>query len=205
MAKARAAAFTPSDAREILSDFRGRRAKGTPYQRGGRKPKPPKARVWLGKTGASGLPARSGSTPGTGDIVLYKLDRAAGSPTAGTIASRKKVNGTDEVTKPCYNPGGLIAGEAYCLVLEDLTGGLWALPISSAFVAKTGGSAIAARSGDTPGSGTVTLYYRNGSTLTSTGETVTAYNMAGEVAASKYIQVKQDAFGDFWIDTEACS
>jgi hypothetical protein len=44
-------------------------------------------------------------------------------------------------------------------------------------VGKTGGSAIAAMSGSTPGSGTVTIYNFSGTTLTTTGATVTAFNM----------------------------
>jgi hypothetical protein len=63
------------------------------------------------------------------------------------------------------------------------------------FLAKTGGSAIAARSGTTPGSGTVTLYRINDAgTLESMGVTKTAYNIsASTVAADTYIGIELDS------------
>lgn len=81
---------------------------------------------------------------------------------------------------------------------------LWGKQYGKAFVAKVGESPISAISGDTPGSGTVTIYQLSGSSLASTGRTLTVYNMAGEVAAEAYIQVKQDAYGEWWIDVENC-
>lgn len=76
--------------------------------------------------------------------------------------------------------------------------------LGSAFVGKNGSSAIAAMSGTSISSGTVTLYRKSGSSIVSTGATVTAYNMAGEVAADAYVQVKQDAYGTWWVDVEKC-
>jgi hypothetical protein len=62
------------------------------------------------------------------------------------------------------------------------------------FLAKTG-SAIAARSGTTPGSGTVTLYRINDAgTLESMGVTKMAYNItSAEVAADTYIGIELDS------------
>ncbi len=55
-------------------------------------------------------------------------------------------------------------------------------------LAKNGGSTIGARSGTTPGSGTVTLYQLVGTTLTSTTVTVTAYNLSTTaIAANAYL------------------
>ena len=63
------------------------------------------------------------------------------------------------------------------------------------FLAKTGGSTIAARSGTTPGSGTITLYRINDAgTLESMGVTKTAYNIsASTVAADNYIGIELDS------------
>lgn len=58
-------------------------------------------------------------------------------------------------------------------------------------VAKNGGTAIAAMSGSTPGSGTVTMYTFNGTTLVSTGTTATAFNMhpTETVSADAWLKV----------------
>jgi hypothetical protein len=56
------------------------------------------------------------------------------------------------------------------------------------YVAYTGGSGIAARSGTTPGSATVTLYTLSGGTLATATTTDTAYNLStSAVAASAYV------------------
>lgn len=89
------------------------------------------------------------------------------------------------------------AGAARILVKESGTGEKWALvrlgPISGGYVAKTT-SSITARSGTTPGQGTVDLYEKN-----SDGEYVaflegeTIYNSTSQTAASDaWIQVKAD-------------
>lgn len=77
---------------------------------------------------------------------------------------------------------------------------------ASGGVAFTDGSGITARSGSTPGSGTVTLYKRNSSgALTSRGYTATCYNAVDvAVGASRYIQYKIDDQGDLWVDVENC-
>jgi hypothetical protein len=75
---------------------------------------------------------------------------------------------------------------------------------SGTALAKSGGSGIPALSGSTPGSGTVTLYSFNGTTLSATTTTVTAYNMtSGAVAANAWLQLKLIA-GYWFIDVEGC-
>lgn len=57
-------------------------------------------------------------------------------------------------------------------------------------IARTGGGGIGAMSGSTPGTGTVTLYHYDGSTLTSAGETFTAFNISpSAVGADKYVGI----------------
>ncbi len=87
--------------------------------------------------------------------------------------------------------------------------------ITPVFIAKTGGSGIAALSGSTPGNDTVTLYQINSSGTLETIKddqgsdvTVTAYNMAasGAVASSAWIQIKQEmGSGKYVVDFEDCS
>lgn len=67
------------------------------------------------------------------------------------------------------------------------------------YLGKTDGSGITARSGTTPGSGTVTLYYISGGTLTSWKDrsgsaiTKTCYNMSETaVAATAYVIMMQE-------------
>jgi hypothetical protein len=71
-------------------------------------------------------------------------------------------------------------------------------------VAKTGGSTIAAISGSTPGSGAVTFYDFNGSTLTARSDTLTVYNLASvAVEANTWIMVKL-VDGYWFVDWEQC-
>lgn len=74
-------------------------------------------------------------------------------------------------------------------------------PISPA---KSDGSGITAISGSTPGSGTVTLYGFDGSSLSSRALDVTCYNMAGAVDADTWLLVTQDIFGRWWVVVENC-
>jgi len=71
--------------------------------------------------------------------------------------------------------------------------------------AKTGGGGIAARSGTTLGSGTVTIHRNMHGTLTATSMTVTAYNgSTTAVAATVYVRLLlQDGF--YEVVWEECS
>jgi hypothetical protein len=99
-----------------------------------------------------------------------------------------------------YKPSG--TGIKECIVkIDDTFGG---------YVGYLGyGDTITARSGTTPGSGTVTLYKRDPGTglLTSLGVTVTVYNTSLQTPSSSeiYIQLKVDPFGDFWWDVDDCT
>jgi len=73
-------------------------------------------------------------------------------------------------------------------------------------IAKTDG-AITARSGTTAGSGTVSIYYlTSAGVLTDTGESVSAYNIAGgAVNGSTFITIKRVEGSPFWVvDMEDC-
>lgn len=79
---------------------------------------------------------------------------------------------------------------------------------SGVYIGVTDSSGIAARSGATPGSGTVTLKGIDASgALVSTSRTVTAYNIASAaVAANTYVQLKREwVTGKFIVDFEDCT
>ena len=73
-------------------------------------------------------------------------------------------------------------------------------------VAKTDGSGIAAMTGDTPGTGTITPYrIRGDGTLQALSHDETCYNIAGAVAATTYILIARDAWKRPWVIVEDCS
>ena len=82
------------------------------------------------------------------------------------------------------------------------------------FLGKTDGSGITARSGTTPGSGTVTLYNLDTATSTLTVQqdadaadvTETVYNLSETaVAASAYVMISREFItGTFWAVWEDC-
>ena len=78
------------------------------------------------------------------------------------------------------------------------------VPQSGGLIGKTD-ETIGAISSNTPGTGTVSIYYRNLSSgaLTDTTMNAEVYNMAGEVACGAYMQLKWIG-GDLWIDVENC-
>lgn len=152
--------------------------------------------AYIAKTG-SAIPARTGDTPGTGEVTLYDVNDD------GDLETIKDAEGQDR-TKDVYNPHeGPILGSSFTRII--LFGNHWFIASPpTAFIAKTG-SAIAAMASSTPGSGTVTLYYIDSDgDLVSAGTSVTAFNIAnGEVAGDTFIQVKLCS-GKWIIDFESC-
>ena len=72
-------------------------------------------------------------------------------------------------------------------------------------VVQSGG--ISARSGTTPGSGSVKLYALVGGVLVDAGQTVTVYSISsttGGILSGAYIMVAQDAFGNWWVESVDC-
>ena len=81
------------------------------------------------------------------------------------------------------------------------------------FIAKTGNTAITARVDDTPGMGTVTVYWVDPSTgqmtprLDVNGDEVTAIVLnwtASTSGTNTYVWVGYDAFGTLWFENEDC-
>ena len=68
------------------------------------------------------------------------------------------------------------------------------------YIGQNGGSQIAARSGTTVSSGTVTVYKQTGGTINSVSQTVTAFNLSTDaVAANAYVNVAMDRYGTYWV------
>ncbi len=92
-------------------------------------------------------------------------------------------------------------------VSRNFRSGLWMPNMETqTAIAKTTG-VITARSGTTAGSGTVSIYYlTSAGVLTDTGETVSAYNIAGgAVNGATFITIKRVEGSPFWVvDMEDC-
>lgn len=65
-------------------------------------------------------------------------------------------------------------------------------------------TAITARSGTTPGSGTAEIYDARTGTLTATGTTKTVLNAGPAISSGKHVRMDQDGFGIWWVDPEDC-
>lgn len=130
-----------------------------------------------------------------GPVVVFAYD--SGSPTAKSIYGPKPSQFTGSAG---------YAGLLRTIKIIDSTNkwakGFLYSPIT-ALLAKAD-SGVTARSGTTPGSGTVSIWCNVSGTLTDTTMDVTAYNMSGgAVASAAYIQIKLIG-GQWWVDVEDC-
>lgn len=79
-------------------------------------------------------------------------------------------------------------------------------PIFGFYVAVVGSGGISARSGNYPGSGTVSLCNWNGTELTTTSKTKTVYNLSstsGGISSGKYCAIIR-WMSAYWIITAEC-
>lgn len=77
-------------------------------------------------------------------------------------------------------------------------------PRTPIYLCKNGGSTIAALSGSTISSGTVTIWEVNGTTISASSDTITAFNsMSSAVGANKMVFVAY-ASGEWFVIAEAC-
>ena len=126
-----------------------------------------------------------------------------------TVSNQTKVESygaekTDR-TIDVYNESQIpVMVDSIVLCFRDFKSGLFILePIQTA-IAKSNG--ISGRSGTTAGSGTASIYYLDGSTLTDTSHDLTVYNIAdATIASGAWITIKRNANGSYWyVDMEAC-
>lgn len=130
-----------------------------------------------------------------------------------TVSNQTKVESygaekTDR-TIDVYNESQIpVMVDSIVLCFRDFKSGLFILePIQTA-IAKSNG--ITARTDTegvfTAGSGTASIYYLDGSTLTDTSHDLTVYNIAdATIASGAWITIKRNANGSYWyVDMEAC-
>ena len=146
----------------------------------------------------------SGGVLGTGKAVVQEFD-----VDEKTVSNQTKVESygaekTDR-TIDVYNESQIpVMVDSIVLCFRDFKSGLFIIePIQTA-IAKSNG--ISGRSGTTAGSGTASIYYLDGSTLTDTSHDLTVYNIAdATIASGAWITIKRNANGSNWyVDMEAC-
>lgn len=75
---------------------------------------------------------------------------------------------------------------------------------SSSLIVGKATTAITARSGTTPGSGTIEAYDATTGTLTATGATFAAKNAGAAISSGKHVMSWVDKFGVRWVEPEEC-
>jgi len=104
----------------------------------------------------------------------------------------------------------LIKNDDYFLAARTQDGTLVVVDVyarpGAGMIAKVNTGGITARSGTTAGSGSVTAHKLVGTTITTTGETMTVYNLSdAAIAADRWVQCKREWYTGFWfVDFEDC-
>jgi hypothetical protein len=161
-------------------------------------------------------------------LMRAEEDIAAGSYGAATpafstgdaqIALRNKATGILEPHEPNSTPvSGLvynlsdrfIKDNEYFLATRTQDGTLIVVDVYArpgwGMIAKVNTGGITARSGTTAGSGSVTAHKLVGTTITTTGETMTVYNLSdAAIAADRWVQCKREWYTGLWfVDFEDC-
>ena len=89
-------------------------------------------------------------------------------------------------------------------LLNQLGGGYPQSGGSGTFMVGKANGAISARSGTTPGSGTVDIYDASSGTLTDTGDDLSVKNLGAAIATGKYVGVEKDKYGVWWVAPQEC-
>ena len=141
---------------------------------------------------------------GTGKAVVQEFNVDNKTVSNQTNVESYGAEKTDR-TIDVYNESQIpVMVDSIVLCFRDFKSGLFILePIQTA-IAKSNG--ISGRSGTTAGSGTASIYYLDGSTLTDTSHDLTVYNIAdATIASGAWITIKRNANGSYWyVDMEAC-
>jgi len=141
---------------------------------------------------------------GTGKAVVQEFNvdnKTVGNQTKVESYGAEKTDRSIDVYNESQIP---VMVDSIVLCFRDFKSGLFILePIQTA-IAKSNG--ISGRSGTTAGSGTASIYYLDGSTLTDTSHDLTVYNIAdATIASGAWITIKRNANGSYWyVDMEAC-
>jgi hypothetical protein len=135
------------------------------------------------------------------------------------VASRNKTTNAIAPHEPNATPVSttvfnmsdrLIKNDDYFLATRTQDGTLIVVDVyarpGSGMIAKVNTGGITARSGTTAGSGSVTAHKLVGTTITSTTETMTVYNLSdAAIAADRWVQCKREWYTGHWfVDFEDC-
>lgn len=149
--------------------------------------------VFWGKADAT-INGASGDTPAAGNVTRWRYNGTANEAISGASYA-------------VLNPAGAIASGQLVRVEEDMDGNLIAIPSVPTWLGKTT-STITARSGTTPGSGTVALQTLSGGSIVAdpSGTTVTANQFSASattIASGKYCTVAWFS-GAWWVVSAEC-
>lgn len=148
--------------------------------------------VYIAKTGASGIAAASGTTPGSGTVTLQQIT------SGGVLADLKDGSGTS-VTETAYNISPMaIAESAYVQLTQEL--------VSGALIVAAGGARklycrftldAALATTDASKAGTIVTQYGPGGSHTTTS--ITVYNLLTHTAGTYVFEGDSgDAGYAFW-------
>ena len=146
----------------------------------------------------------SGGVLGSGKAVVQEFnvdDKTVSNQTKVESYGSEKTNRIIDVYNESQIP---VMVDSIVLCFRDFKSGLFILePIQTAIASSNG---ISGRSNTTAGTGTASIYYLDGSTLTDTGHDVTVYNIAdASISSGSWITIKRNANGSEWyVDMEAC-
>tara|TARA_R100000152_G_C6782231_1_gene219173 strand:- start:2995 stop:3621 length:627 start_codon:yes stop_codon:yes gene_type:complete len=143
---------------------------------------------------------------GTGKAKIYELSRETSQTQAadGTYYYDYCYSESKREEIRIYNPSAVpVASDTFVRCERHSKSGLWLIdPVQTAVGVSNG---ITGRSGTTAGTGTASLYYISSGNLVDTGENVTVYNIAdATVASGSWITIKQNSYGQWFVDMEAC-
>lgn len=147
---------------------------------------------------------RNSTILGKGKAELYKLSKGDNL----LVKFEKIIDSEGNATElDVYNTNLVpVAVDSYLRITRNFRSGLWMVGEIETAVARAFGYPPTARSGNTAGSGTVSIFSIVSGVLTNTGTNVTAYNLsATAVSPHTYITIKKCSLSEDWIvDAEDC-
>jgi hypothetical protein len=125
----------------------------------------------------------------------------------GTYADLTSINDS-ALADPAYELNGIraVTPGTRVLLTRSPTTGEWIFTAPPLFlIAMSPAGGVSAMSGSTPGSASMVLYSFNGTTLTATTQSMTAFNTTAKpVGGSKFVQLKIGPGGYVFVDVESC-
>jgi hypothetical protein len=159
----------------------------------------------LGLTGAETQLARIVSGPDTNGKYAW---RGVYRKTDGTFADLDAAVSDNTLKDPAYELNSIraVTPGTRVLLARSPTTGEWMFTAPPLFlIAMSPAGGVSAMSGSTPGSASMVLYSFNGTTLTATTQSMTAFNTTAKpVGGSKFVQLKIGPGGYVFVDVESC-